>query len=254
MKALTFLYAMLVAPAVLTCQAAAQDSPGTLSEYLPCDGTFLKGNAVRAVVDDSFVAEQRKVAEKIQSLSDEKKAAIAAKVDPNSALEYDADLWADRKAYDTYLSAWKKLRVVALNEVVLSVKSDEEGHMNVLTLTKMQENQHLPLTLSALYYDPASNSWVSNNGVLKPSVYVSGDLFAFGKQSGTEWKLEKDDLISKVTEVVRVTRSADNKFIYVLYAFAEIIPSSRSVVAQTAYILRFPVVTPSASVSKPGQK
>ena len=51
-----------------------------------------------------------------------------------------------------------------------------------------------------------------------------------------------------------MTRSADNKFIYVLYSFSVIIPSSLSVVAQTAYIISFTVVTPSASVSKPGQK
>lgn len=254
MKALTFLFAAAAASVSLVCQAAPQSEAPGLSEYIPCDGTIMKGSIVRAVVDDSFAAEQRKLVEKLRSMSPEKQKEIVGKSQADCAMEYDADLWPDRKDYDAYIAAWKKLRVVPSGEVVFSVKADDDQTMSILSLTRVQERDLVPLTISALRYDPKANVWTSNNGTLNPSSCTTSDLFAFGRQSGTEWKLEKSGDFTKVTETVRVTRSDDNKYVYILYSFLEQMGDTNTPIAQAAYLMRFSADAPSASSSKPGQK
>lgn len=81
-----------------------------------------------------------------------------------------------------------------------------------------------------------------------------GDRFAFGAQTGTEWVYENKDALSSIKEVVRFTKTTDGKFYYIYYSLLEVSSVNGQPIANHGYLMRFPVVTPSAATSKPGQK
>ncbi len=53
---------------------------------------------------------------------------------------------------------------------------------------------------------------------------------------------------------MRVTKTTDGEAVYVFYSFSEVSAVSGAAIAQGGYILRFPIVTKKAGLSKPGQK
>lgn len=255
MKAYSSLYAMLMAPVMLACAAMAQDKPGVLADYLPYDGSMLRGNSVRAVLDASYNAELQKVVDKLNNLSEEKKKEYLEKADPNTALDYNPDYWTNQDEYKKYLDAWNKLKVVALNEVLLGLqKTSQPGIWEVLSVTRVAQDRTNPLTISALKYDANRNVWISNNGELSPQDIAMTDRFCLGAQRGTEWTLKEESALSNLVETVRVTKSTDGKYVFVHYIFTESIPVSNVLIGQAAYVLRFPVVSAAASLSKPGEK
>lgn len=255
MKVTSFLYAMLAAPVVLACAAVAQDKPGVLADYLPYDGTMMRGSSVRVIHDASYNAELQKLVAKINTLSDDKKREFAEKADPNTALDFNPEYWASQDDYKKYLDAWNKLQVVATNDVALGLqKTDQPDVWEVFSMTRVSQDRAMPLTISALKYDAKRNIWISNNGELTAQDIALPDRFCLGAQRGTEWTLKSESSLSSIVETVRVTKSTDGKFVYLHYMFTEKLPNSNVMIGQGAYVLRFPVVSAAASLSKPGEK
>ncbi len=254
MKVPTILLAMLATPALVFTTYAA-DAPGALAGYLPSDGSLIQGAAVRALVDPSLAPLNQKVVENFNKLPEEKKAELVKSFDPNKAMPYDESLFGNKTAYDEYLAAWKKTKIVPTSGVALGLlASGTKGIWHVHSATLNAAGNTLPLTISALKYNADKNVWVSNNGELTASPFSADDSFSFGAQSGTEWNYEHADNLSKLKETVRVTKTTDGEAVYVYYRFAENSVISGISIAQGEYMLRFPIVSQSAGLGKPGQK
>ena len=246
---------MLAASTVLSGTVVAQDTPGAIQEYLPYDGSTVKqGAVVRVAHDESFATEQKAVAERFAKLPAEKQKAIAEKADPSMLLEYTADLWPSKADYDKYVAAWNKKQVVPVADVALGFDPLGNGKFRVLSATRVNGNAMMPITIGALTYDSTTDTWSSNNGELKGKAFEMGDRFAFGAQTGKEWVYENKDALSTIKEVVRFTKTTDGKFYYIYYSLVELSAVSGQPIANHGYLMRFPVVTPSAATSKPGQK
>lgn len=255
MKAYSFLLAAMAAPAVLCCNAtAADEAPAALKGMLPCNGTVMQGTVVRVERDPEFVKLHQEAIQSFAKLPQEKQKTIAEKSDPSTLMDYDADIWPDKAAYDKYVEMWKKSRIIGVMEVALGLKKGDDGKFSVLSATKVNENNVAPITIGALRYDPAKNVWISNNGELTASSFSAGDNYDFRAQTGTEWKLTKEDRLSKLAEMVRVSKTTDGKIVYVAYGLTEVSAISGTVIAQHGYMLAFPQTTASANATKPGQK
>ncbi len=254
MKAFTPILALLAAPALIAPTFAAE-TPGALAGYLPHDGSLIQGAAVRAVIDPSLAEINKTVVTNFNKLPEEKKAEYIKSFDPNKAMPYDEAVFGDKAAYDKYLAAWKKTKIVPVSGVAMGLLASGTPNVwHVHSVTLDASGKTLPLTISALKYDAKKNVWISNNGELTAKPYAADDTFSFGAQSGTEWTYEHEDSLSRLVETVRVTKTTDGDAVYVYYRFAESSVISGMAIAQGEYILRFPIVAASAGLSKPGQK
>ncbi len=254
MNTFTSILAALAVPALFSTAFAAE-TPGALSGYLRHDGELSSGYAVRVALDDSIAGKNQAIAKKFNALPAERRAEIAKDLDVMVAMEYSKDLFESKAAYDSYLEAWKKSKIVPSAAVGLGLMpTGQPGIWKVHSLTVDASGNQLPLTISALKYDANKNTWISNNGELVASPYEIGDRCVLGAQTGTEWVLKKEDSFSKLNESIRVTKTTDGEAVYVLYSFAEVSAISGAAIAQGGYLLRFPVVTKKAGLSKPGQK
>lgn len=235
--------------------AVCAESPGALDGYLPTDGTLKQGAAVRPVFTKEFAELQRTFAAKVAALPAEKQQAFLEGLDPNSVPDYNADIWPNKADYDKFVAEWKKSVIQPVTEVAVGMQSSGQGVWRILSATvDARTRRTVPLTISALKYDAKKNAWISNNGELTAKEYTATDANIYGAQTGTEWTLAKDDSLSRVREAVRVTKTTDGKFVYVSYAFTEQSAISGASIAQGAYVLRFPIVTPAANMGTPGRK
>lgn len=254
MKAFSFILAAMAAPAVLCCNAAAADeAPAALKGMLPCNDTFIQGTVVRIERDPEYIKLEQEVQQAFAKLPQDKQKAFAEKYDPSTLPDYNADIWPDKAAYDKYVELRKKSRIIGTMEVALGLKKGADGTYSVLSATKVGDGV-APITIGALHYDPAKNVWISNNGELTASPFSAGDNYDFHAQTGTEWKLTKEDRLSKLAEMVRVSKTTDGKIVYVAYGLTEVSAISGTVIAQHGYMLAFPQGTPNANATKPGQK
>ncbi len=254
MKAFTSILAMLATPALVSPVLAAE-APGALAGYLPSDGSLIQGAAVRTIIDPSLAPLNKEVVANFNKLPEEKKAELVKGFDPNKAMPYDEALFGDKAAYDKYMEAWKKTKIVPVGGVAMGLlDSGEKGIWHVHSVTLDSAGRTLPLTISALRYDATKNVWRSNNGELTATPFSADDSYTFGAQSGTEWNYEHADSLSKLKETVRVTKTTDGEAIYVYYRFTENSAISGMTIAQGEYMLRFPIVSQSAGLSRPGQK
>ncbi len=254
MNAYSPILALLAAPALVTAACAAE-APGALAGYLPSDGSLIQGAAVRAIVDPELAPINRMIVEAFNKLPEEKKAELIKGFDANKAMPYDEALFGDKAAYDKYIEIWKKTRLVPLGGVAMGLLSSGTPNIwHVHSVTLDASGRTLPLTISALKYDAAKNVWISNNGELTATPFAADDTFSFGAQSGTEWNYEHKDSLSALRETVRVTKTTDGSAVYVYYRFAENSAISGMNIAQGEYMLRFPIVSESAGLSRPGQK
>lgn len=254
MKALSTILAMLAAPAMLSVAVCAE-SPGALEGYFPTDGTLKQGTAVRPVFTKEFTELQRTFATKVASLNEEKRKAFLEGIAPDSVPDYDAEVWPDKAEYDKFVSEWKKSTIQPVAIVALGLHSAGQNMWKILSSTiDPKTRRQGPLTIGALKYDASKNAWVSNNGELAAKTYSATDANIYGAQTGTEWSLSKEDSLSRIRETVRVTKTTDGKFVYVSYSFIEQSAISGGVLAQGAYMLRFPIVTPAANMGTPGRK
>lgn len=255
MKALSFLLAALAAPAVLCCSASAADTaPEAIKGMLPCNGTVVQGSVVRIERDAEFVKLHQAALEAFAKLPQDKQKAIAEASDPSKVMSYNADLWPNKADYDKYVAAWKKSRLVRAMDVALGLQENADKTYSVLSATKVAENAVQPITLGALRYNPAKNVWISNNGELTAKPFSAGEDFDFGAQTGTEWRMEKEDALSKMAEMVRITKTTDGKFVFVAYSLVEVSAISGAPISQHGYIIAFPQTAASANTAKPGQK
>ncbi len=254
MKAFSPILSLLAVPALVS-SAFAAEAPGALAGYLPSDGSLIQGAAVRAIVDPELTPMNRMIVEKFNKLPEEKKAELVKSFDANKAMPYDEALFGDKTAYDKYMEVWKRTRLVPVGGVAMGLLSSGTPHVwHVHSVTLDASGKTLPLTISALKYDAARNVWISNNGELTPTPYAVDESFSFGAQSGTEWNYEHKDSLSALRETVRVTKTTDGSAVYVYYRFTESSSISGVTIAQGEYMLRFPIVSESAGLSRPGQK
>ncbi len=254
MKAFSPLFALLAAPALISTTFAA-DAPGALVGYLPYDGSLIQGAAVRTLVDPTLAPFNKMVVENFNKLPEEKKAELIKGFDANKAMPYDEAVFGNKETYDQYMEAWKKTKLVPVSGVALGLlSSGTQGLWHLHSVTIDAAGRALPLTISALKYNATKNVWISNNGELTATPWSADDSFSFGAQSGTEWNYEHADSLSRLKETVRVTKTTDGEAVYVYYRFTENSAISGMTIAQGEYMLRFPIVSASAGLSKPGQK
>lgn len=251
----SILFALLAAPAVLCSTVqAAPEAPEALKGMLPCNGTLAQGAVVRVVRDESFVKLHQTALERFAKLPEETRKAIAEKSDAATLMDYNADIWPDKAEYDEYVAAWKKSVLQFVTEVALGLAPAGQDMFRVLSATRMADNNTMPITMGSLTYDAKKNVWISNNGELTAEPFSAGENFDFGAQTGTQWQMTKEDSLSKLHELVRITKTTDGKMVYVLYNLTEQSAITGSVIANHGYMLAFPITTASAAASKPGQK
>lgn len=252
------LMAAAAAPAVL-CAAAVQgaEAPKEIKEYFPCaPGTdLMNGAVVRMEISEDFQAMHEALMQKLQQLPEADREEITKGMPPNTALNYSPKLWSSKKDYDAYLAAWKKTKVVPVIPVGMDMKEDRDkpGEWRALALTKNNRGLE-PMTIANLRYRKEGNVWVSPNGELHAEPFSTGVNCAFGTMTGTQWSLENKDSFSHTQERVTVAKSTDGKFVYVSYVLVEISPISGRVLTNHGYMMRFPVDTPRAGATKPGQR
>lgn len=246
--------AMLAAPAALCVAAHAESAPEAIAGYLPCNGSTIQGSVVRPVRDDSFVELHRAAIQRFLQLPREKQEAINAKGAPDRLMEYDADLWPDKAEYEKYTEAWKKTKLALMADVRVGMKSEGNNMYSVLSATRVANGGSLPLTIGSLRYNAAKNVWVSNNGELTGSEFSAGEDFDYGPQTGNEWKMEKKDSLSALSEMIRLTKATDGKAIFLYYSLQERSVISGTVIANHGYTIIFPITSASAHATRPGQK
>lgn len=254
MKNTSFLFALLAAPAVLCSTVQAAEAPAALKGMLPCNGTLAQGAVVRVVRSEEFVKLHQTALERFAKLPEETRKAIAEHSDAATVMEYNADIWPDKAEYDEYVAAWKQSQIQAVTEVALGLAPSGKDTFRVLSATRMADDSTMPITMGSLTYDAKKNVWISNNGEMAGEAFSAGENFDFGAQTGTQWELTKEDSLSKLHELVRITKTTDGKMVYVLYNLTEQSAISGAVIANHGYMLAFPIVSASAATGKPGQK
>lgn len=248
MKALFSTVIVSAACAVVAAPAFAEETPGALSAYnFPIGSNLKLGQLVRPVFSEDFQKSLQGMLEKLGTLPKEKQEAVAATFDATVLPDFDAELW-DQESYNAYKTAFKETQIQALMRAALSLQPLGDNTWRLNTVAIGQDGKSTPLSIGALRYDSAKNIWTSNNGEMQASSYTGTADSIYGAQSGTEWKLEKSDEISRIVESIRFTKTTDGKAIYVSYQFRESSVLSGATIAQDGYTLRFPVGVISASV------
>ncbi len=254
MKAIYSILTLLAAPALI-CQAFGAEVKGILQGLLPTNGTMKAGVAVNPQFSPEFIELQKALLTRLQGLSSEEQLAFMEKYDPLTLIAYDAKLWPDKAEYDKYKAEWKKATIQPVREVAVGLRHAVNNVWTVLSLTTdAQTRRSAPLTISALSYDSGKNAWISNNGELTAKDYQATEDNVYGAQTGQEWRLEKEDSLSKMSESVRVTRNTDGKAFYIFYSFSERSTISNAVIAQGGYTLMFPLRSTQVNMGTPGSR
>lgn len=254
MKASHLLRTLLILPAAIVCNTVAAGADVDIKGMLPCDGSIIQGSVVRTIRTEEFIKLHQAAAQRFAGLPKDKQDAINATSKPTFLSEYHADLWPDKAEYDKYVAAWKQSRIIKMTDVALGLKPIGNMKYTVLSATKVAENTTMPITIGALQYNDANKTWISNNGVLQPTPFNAGDNYDFGAQTGTEWKLERKDSLSTLTESVIVAKRTDGSGVYVMYNLTEKSAISGTDIANHGYMLFFPTRNASANTTRPGQK
>lgn len=254
MKATSLFYTLLSAPIIFCATAMAQEVKTNIKDYLPCDGTVRQGAVVRIARDTSFVELHKKAVERFIKLPRDKQEEINKAGSPTTLMAYRAELWPDKAEYDQYVAAWKKSQIIPVTEVAVGLKLIKDEIYSVLSATRVSQEATMPITLGSLQYNANKNVWTSNNGDLVPKTYTAGEDYDFGAQTGTEWNLERKDSLSTLNEMVRVTKTTDGKYVYVVYSLSEVSAISGTPLANHGYVLRFPLRAAAPQITRPGQK
>lgn len=252
MKTFSYLLALVAAPAFM---AQAADNAGAVEGLLPTDGSLKRGAQVRPVMPESIKPVLQALSESLQKLSPEKLEEFRKTFSMEVQPEYDKDVWPTKADYDRYVEEWKKVQIQPVTEVAVGLEKADNGMWRVLSVTiDAKTKQQVPLTIGALHYDAARNVWISNNGELTAKEYTSSDASIYGAQVGTEWNLEKEDSLTRLRETLRITKTTDNKYVYLAYSLVELSTVTGRGIAQGAYLLRFPLQTAGANLGTPGQR
>ncbi len=245
----------MAAPAMIA-QAYAAEGAGVLQGILPTDGSMQTGVAVIPQHTPEFAPLHQQFISKIQSLEPDKQKAFLESFDQLTLTAYNADIWPDKAEYEKYKAEWKKVKLAATQNVAVGLKNSGQKRWTVLSLREDPATKRTaPLTISALTYDSGRNIWISNNGELTAKEYSVTDDNVFGAQTGHEWKLEKNDSLSKMTEIIRITKRTDGKAVFITYSFVEVSAiNPRLVIAQGGYALMFPTRTAQVNMAAPGSR
>lgn len=255
MKAILPIIALMAAPA-MTAQAYGAESAGVLQGLLPTDGSMQTGVAVAPQHTQELAPLHQQFISKLQALEPEKQKAVLENYDPLTLIAYNADIWPDKAEYEKYKAEWKKVKLVATQNVAVGLKNSGNNRWTVLSLAENPATKRTaPLTISALSYDSGKNIWISNNGELTATEYSATDDHVFGAQIGHEWKLEKEDSLSKMSETIRVTKRTDGKAIFIVYSFTEVSAITPNlIIAQGGYALMIPTRTAQVNMAAPGSR
>lgn len=255
MKAFLSIISLLAAP-VMVHTVNAAETPAALSGYdFPVGDQLKLGFAVAPGFSPEFGEMQRALIEKINALGEEKIKAFVESYDPTILIQYSPDLWDSVEAYEKYKAEWKKATLQAQAQVAISLQQSGDSNWRFYAVAiDPNTNRQAPVTLSALTYNPSTNTWVSAHGELKPSEYKVTEDCVFGAQIGTEWKLEKQDSFAKTTQMLRVSKTTDGKAVYVVYAFSEVSVTSGVALNQGGYTLIFPVKKAKLDIGAPGSR
>ncbi len=254
MKAIYSIISLLSVPALMATAQAA-DVPAALAGYdFPTGNQAKLGYAINPAFTKEFIAMQTKVVEKLQTLSSEKIQAFMEKYDPAMLIPYDPELWESNDAYNEYKKEWNKTQMQGQAQVAISLRTAGEGTWRFFAVTADASGRELPVTISALTYNPINNTWSSAHGELTPSEFKATDDFIFKAQSGTEWKLEKQDSFVKTVQSLRITKSTDGKSVFVAFASVERDRTTNQTLSQQGYTLLFPVQQAQMNIGKPGSK
>lgn len=249
-----FLITLLAAPIALCSAVLADNAPEALAGYLPCNGTPIPGTVIRPVRDKSFIELHQAALKRFAQLPKDKQKAINDKSSADRLMEYDADLWPEKKEYEMYAEAWKKTQLARLADVHVGMKNEGNGLYSVLSATRVANGESMPLTIGSLRYDGNRNVWISNNGELSGVTFTADEKFDYGPQTGNEWKLEKKDSLSTLREMIRLTKATDGKAVFLYYSLTERSAISGNVIANHGYTIIFPIATASARATRPGRK
>lgn len=236
-------------------QAYGAADAGAMKGFLPTDGTMKAGVAVAPQFSPEFVTMQQALVGKLQSMAPEKLKEFMDSYDPLVLIPYNAELWADKAAYDAYKAEWKKAAIRPLREVAAGLRNQGKKQWTLMSVTvDPQSGKAAPLTISALSYDAEKNVWISNNGELTATPYQATEDHVFGSQTGTTWKLTKEDSLSSMVETICVSKTTDGKAVYITYSFEERSAISNNVIAQGGYTLMFPNKTSQVNLGAPGSR
>lgn len=246
----------IVATAALISTSMASTVPAALAGYDFATGDQAKiGFAVAPAFTEKYAELQKGVSEKINAMDEAKRVEFIKNYNPDTLIPYNPDIWADKKAYDEYKQEWQNTTMQGQAQVALSLQENADGKWNFYAITRNPANgQTLPLGISGLKYDPAKNTWTSSYGELTPQEFKVTDDFIFKAQTGTEWKLEKEDSFAKTSQVLRITKTTDGKLVYVFYAMAEQSKTTGALLNRQGYTLCFPVQQAQMDLGKPGSR
>jgi hypothetical protein len=152
------------------------------------------------------------------------------------------------------LKIMNKTQMQGQAQVAISLRTAGEGTWRFFAVTADASGRELPVTISALTYNPINNTWSSAHGELTPTEFKATDDFIFKAQSGTEWKLEKQDSFVKTVQSLRITKSTDGKSVFVAFASVERDRTTNQTLSQQGYTLLFPVQQAQMNIGKPGSK
>ncbi len=243
MKSFAHIIALSALPVMV---AAAQESviPPALLNF-PANGMRVTGESIAIKLTPEFTQMQQELATRVQQLPTEKKLEFFKNYKSTTLLPYSEDLWPDKATYNLYCAEWEKISLVPQQVVQLGAYSrggQEWGlqGVSVNTLSK----QVTPLVINGFIYKADRNVWVSPNGELTPSEISTTSDNIYGARKGTAWVLNKEDALSRIREVLTITKRTNGEFVYLTYEFTERTPGEGAILAQGSYVLRFRVGPP----------
>lgn len=251
MSATKSIFSMLAVPAlIMTAQAA--DTPAGLADFaFPTNNVNAPCYLISIAHTDEYIRLQGELEKKLQSCSEERQKAFMEKYNPDFLIEYAEDLWESKEAYDAYKAEWDKRQVQTRSNLqgILSLEPSTDGNwvLQVL-LVNRENNQGVPMSISALTYNPQTNTWISPDGELTPTEYEASESYVYKAQKGTEWNLQKQDTFANTRHLLRIAKTTDGKAVFISYATVSQSRVSGQLLSQQAYTLLYPV--PQADAAK----
>lgn len=237
MKTLRHLAICAIAPLLaVSAIAAPQKTESVVGGYFP-EGKLISGSAVRVQLTDEIAAFHKQFDAALAKMPVEQQKEMFNMLKPGQPLPFDERFGLSKADYDKYIEAWKKKQIVEIAPIVVGFeKTSEPGIWKVAS-----SSQQGPLPLSTLKYDANKNEWISPNGTLEAKGPISYDeMNNLGAWSGQEWLLQTKDSFSQLAENVLIGKTADSKYVYVVYNMIEVTPDGRPT-WNDSIVLRFPV-------------
>lgn len=236
MKTLHNLASLFVASALVSIAGAAEPVK-VVGEYLPAGGTLASGAIVNVQFDKELPEYLKKFDDAAAKLPEAEQLELRKTLKPGQPIPFDSRFGMSKEDYDKYLEVWNRKKIVDVAPVVAGfVASGEPGIWKVASST-----QSGPMPFSTLKYDENKGVWTSPNGVLERKADVDyNESNNLGAWKGQEWLYENKSSFSHTAENVLMGKTADGKYVFVIYNYLEV-TTQGSVVDNKTVVLRFPV-------------